>query len=116
MRCDITYTDNGGLNIDHSMVIEARRRFSKGVSHSAAHTWGGKIADVGVNRKLREVIQNPNDRSAEGGPKPTPLHKDLYRSIGNTWPRLLFEKARRLLHAESGGQSTIGRHENPAST
>jgi hypothetical protein len=64
---NIVYTDNGGNSIYHSMVIEASRRFSKGLSYSAGYVWANNIADVGDNNQVGDVIQNPNGRSAERG-------------------------------------------------
>jgi hypothetical protein len=65
---NLTFSDNGGNSIYHSLQADAERRFGRGLYFQAAWTWGNLITDVGDSRAdLGPTIENPFDRARERG-------------------------------------------------
>lgn len=64
----LTFSDNGGNSIYHSLQADAERRFARGLYFQGAWTWGNLITDVGDSRAdLGPTIENPYDRSRDRG-------------------------------------------------
>jgi hypothetical protein len=64
----LTFSDNGGNSIYHSLQADAERRFGRGLYFQAAWTWSNLISDVSDSRSdLGPTIENPFDRARDRG-------------------------------------------------